>query len=80
MNAQPQVIIIEEDTDGHAVIDVVQSVAPYRMPVDGHCNENNIQATLSSMQFESVSVHGDVHQSTVHLMRHKLVSRLKAHA
>lgn len=77
MNAQPQVIIIEKETDGSTVIDVVQSLGRHhgqQFPTE----ENNIQAT--SMQFESLTMHNSVHHSSVQYMRHKLVSRLKAYS
>jgi len=80
MNAQPQVIIIDKDEDDNTVIDVVQSLSSRQTTRSEavYVRENNIQAT--SMHFESFSMHNSVHHSSVQLMRHKLVSRLKSFA
>lgn len=80
LNARPQVIIIDVDTDGSTIIDVLQSVAPgYDALTDTYCEKNNIQAA-TSMQFESLSVHRNGgHASHIKSMNMKLLSRLKAY-
>ena len=83
LNAQPEVIIIDNDSTGSTVIDVVQSLSapPDTLAASLYTEQNNIQSTSVSLESFAVHSHGTHHRHThVQMMSRKLVSRLKAYS